>query len=148
MESKSDTQKPVTLPKPTIAKAGEEAACHYLQQEGYEIICRNWRSGKFAEIDIIARDKSGLIVFVEVKTRRHAFEIGIPLAGFESVNWGKQRKIVIAGSAYLARHRLSPVCRYDVIVVLFEQDDLASFLADPFSIETTIRHVESAVCPF
>ena len=48
-------------------KEGEEAAVCYLQDEGYNIICRNFRCMQ-GEIDIIAKDETYL-VFIEVKTR-------------------------------------------------------------------------------
>ena len=48
-------------------KIGEDVAIHYLNKEGYMIICRNFRCLQ-GEIDIIAKDENYL-VFVEVKTR-------------------------------------------------------------------------------
>ena len=61
----------------TLGRYGEERAAIYLQDRGYEILERNWRS-RNGEIDLVTRDK-GLIVFVEVKTRNgsgygHPFE--------------------------------------------------------------------------
>ena len=47
--------------------AGEQAACDYLQFNGYHILARNFRV-PFGEIDIIARDPDGTLVIVEVKT--------------------------------------------------------------------------------
>jgi len=48
-------------------KFGELLAAKYLLRLGFSIIYRNWRY-KHCEIDIIA-EKSGVIHFVEVKTR-------------------------------------------------------------------------------
>jgi len=42
--------------KTSTGKVGEELACHYLQDNGYLILSRNYRS-RFGEIDII--DKKG-----------------------------------------------------------------------------------------
>jgi putative endonuclease len=50
-----------------IGRYGEDRAAIYLQDHGYEIIERNWRS-RSGEIDLIARHKDRF-VFVEVKTR-------------------------------------------------------------------------------
>ena len=47
---------------------GEAIAKKYLQNKGYYIVEENHRT-KYAEIDLIARDK-GILVFVEVRTRR------------------------------------------------------------------------------
>jgi len=46
---------------------GEKLAHYYLQQQGYIILHRNWRSKK-AEVDLIAFHNNR-IVFIEVKTR-------------------------------------------------------------------------------
>ncbi len=43
----------------------EDRAVEFLQKEGFEILCRNFRS-KFGEIDIVAL-KDGVVNFFEVK---------------------------------------------------------------------------------
>ena len=49
-------------------RAGEAAACSYVERElGFEIVETNFRTRE-GEIDIVARD-SGTYVFIEVKTR-------------------------------------------------------------------------------
>ena len=48
-------------------KIGEDAAADYLMNQGYLIICRNFKCMQ-GEIDIIAKDGESF-VFVEVKTR-------------------------------------------------------------------------------
>lgn len=50
-----------------VDKFGENISAIYLKMNNYRIICRNYRK-KFGEIDIIAINKSGLLVFFEVKT--------------------------------------------------------------------------------
>lgn len=59
--------------KDLLGRRGEDAATQYLQQRGYEVLARNWRSGR-AEVDIIvvSPDQQTLI-FVEVKTRSTDF---------------------------------------------------------------------------
>ena len=52
-----------------LGEWGEEVAVRYLEQKGYVILERDWKSGH-RDIDIIAQDKD-TIVFVEVKTRRN-----------------------------------------------------------------------------
>ncbi len=50
-----------------LGKAGEDLACQYLKNKGYQILKRNyWKP--WGEIDIIARSPKGILVFVEVKT--------------------------------------------------------------------------------
>ena len=46
---------------------GEELAARFLVKSGYELIYRNYRK-PWGEIDIIAKDRDGKLIFVEVKT--------------------------------------------------------------------------------
>ena len=48
---------------------GEDLACEWLTEQGYEIVERNY-SQKWGEIDIVARETGG-IHFIEVKTVSH-----------------------------------------------------------------------------
>ena len=50
-----------------IGNQAEDTAAIYLQEKGYEIVDRNWRT-RVCEIDIIAK-KHHTIYFVEVKFR-------------------------------------------------------------------------------
>ena len=49
-------------------RKGEDRAAGFLNDRGFEVIERNYRYGRYGEIDIIARAQ-GLLVFVEVKKR-------------------------------------------------------------------------------
>ena len=51
-----------------FGQISEDRAAAYLMARGYTIRNRNWRVGH-KEIDIIAQ-KDGVIVFIEVKTRK------------------------------------------------------------------------------
>ncbi len=53
--------------KSEVGQIGEDTACRYLKDKGYRIIERNVKQ-PWGEIDIIAKGKGGLLVFVEVKT--------------------------------------------------------------------------------
>lgn len=56
---------------------GEDTACAFLDEKGFEILERNYQAGKIGELDIIAR-RGNLVVFAEVKARRSdAFGGGI-----------------------------------------------------------------------
>jgi Holliday junction resolvase-like predicted endonuclease len=55
-----------------LGKKGELLAANYLKAMDYEVLEMNYynkRGYRFGEIDLISRDKNGIIVFVEVKTR-------------------------------------------------------------------------------
>ena len=81
-----------------LGNLGEDYACTVLEELGYELLDRNFRS-RFGEIDIIAK-KEGYLCFVEVKTRGQS-SMGRPA---ESVTVSKQKKIVKTVEYYLVRH--------------------------------------------
>jgi len=95
-----------------IGKFGEDIASKYLQEKGYKIIERNYRTF-LGEIDIISEYK-GTIIFVEVKTRR-SDRFGYPE---EAINLNKQRKIIKNALCYLAKFNLwaKKYC-FDVILI-------------------------------
>lgn len=93
-------------------KMGEEEATRYLENEGYKIICNNFRCMQ-GEIDIIARDKKEL-VFIEVKTRTNK-KYG---EAREAVDKAKQKHICKAARYFLYKYKLESVfVRLDVIEV-------------------------------
>ena len=55
--------------KSEIGKLGEDLACNYLINKGFNIIERNFLK-PWGELDIIAKDSEDILVFVEVKAMR------------------------------------------------------------------------------
>ncbi len=51
-----------------VGQFGEDLATRYLKKKGYRVLARNWRA-LGVELDIVCKHK-GVLVFVEVKTRR------------------------------------------------------------------------------
>jgi len=51
----------------SVGELGEDLACEYLKRQKWRILGRN-QEIPAGEIDIIARDPKGVLVFVEVKT--------------------------------------------------------------------------------
>ncbi|MBQ0166200.1 MAG: YraN family protein [Treponema sp.] len=96
-----------------IGNEGEDTAAAYLQQNGYAIIDRNWRTRR-GEIDIVA-EKDSFIVFAEVK-RQTSFNLETLR---EKLNAKKQKTIVETAKCYLAKHRQynCKYVRFDVLVV-------------------------------
>ncbi|MGC8781941.1 MAG: YraN family protein, partial [Anaerolineae bacterium] len=84
-----------------IGKQGEDRAVAYLEQLGYAILARNWRTRR-GELDIVARDGECL-VFVEVRTRRSGRRAAAPALGAaeESVTPRKQRQLAAMADEYL-----------------------------------------------
>ena len=99
-----------------LGKKGEDLAAAYLQEKGYRIIRRNWRSGK-NEVDIIAED-GDFIVFAEVKTRSADFLIDPASA----VTREKQRSLIHLAENYIKWYNVSRECRLDIIRVIQKND--------------------------
>lgn len=100
----------------SLGKTGEDLACRELERRGYEILARRHRRRR-GELDIIARD-GGTLVFVEVKTRAgRAFGDAA-----EAVGVIKRRRIVQLAQEYIACHRLTCACRFDVVAVHFHRE--------------------------
>ncbi|NJC88895.1 MAG: YraN family protein [Desulfuromonas sp.] len=117
----------MTQARLSLGKQGEEVAARHLEQRGFTILARNYRT-PVGELDIVARDRRFLL-FVEVKTRRGT-AFGAPA---EAVGAHKQRQILRTAQWYLGSHRhpeLQP--RFDVISVLVDQG------------EPTIAHIPNA----
>ncbi len=55
--------------KKMLGSRGEDMACSFLKDKGCKILKRNERN-RLGEMDIIARERKGTLVFVEVKTMR------------------------------------------------------------------------------
>ncbi|RRC99111.1 YraN family protein [Prevotella sp. OH937_COT-195] len=95
-----------------LGKWGEEIASRYLQDKGYVIIERDWKSGK-RDIDIIAIEKD-VYVFVEVKTRQNKM-YGDPI---EAVGYLKMQNLRHAISNYIKYRRLNNDIRFDIVTVV------------------------------
>jgi putative endonuclease len=101
-----------------LGSRGEELAAAHLQATGYRILERNFRS-RGGEVDIVARDRDGTIVFVEVKTRSNLV-FGLPQLAVTS---RKQRQIAKGALTWLSRnHGHDQSARFDVIAVLLHDD--------------------------
>ena len=96
-----------------LGKWGEDLAVAYLQGKDYMIIERDWKSGR-RDIDIIAKDESGTIVFVEVKTRRNRV-FGEPE---KAIDYRKMQSLQQAINHYIKYHRINSEVRFDIISII------------------------------
>ena len=98
-----------------LGDAAEAAAVRHLQAAGLRVVVRNYRvPGRGGgEVDLIAQDPSGTLVFVEVRSRASR-RFGGAAA---SVGWVKQQRLVRAAQHYLMRCAVCPPCRFDVLAV-------------------------------
>jgi len=102
--------------KTSAGQRGEELAISFLQDQGFQVVERNWRAGRNGEIDIIGYDGE-ILVFVEVKTRsKRAMER--PL---QAITPAKRRQMARLATEYLYRRKLygQTDCRFDVIGIEF-----------------------------
>ncbi|MFA7229794.1 MAG: YraN family protein [Victivallaceae bacterium] len=92
---------------------GENKACALLRSKNADIICRNYKV-KAGEIDIVARD-GGMLVFAEVKTRRHTSRS----RPAEGLSLKQKKRIYRAAMNYLnAIDRPHCVFRFDLIEIV------------------------------
>jgi putative endonuclease len=92
---------------------GEKLALRHLEGKGYELITRNYfiRGG---EIDLILK-KNGILVFVEVKTRRSR-RFGFAV---EALNVTKKQKLLRAIRTYLSKLPEYIPWRADLVTIDF-----------------------------
>ena len=97
-----------------LGREGEDIAARYLEEHGYTVLDRNWRSGH-KELDLIVTDGNTL-VFVEVKTRTST-EYGDP---WTFVDDRKIRRIVNSADAYIRFRQVDMDVRFDIVSISIE----------------------------
>lgn len=100
-----------------IGDKGEQITVNYLQNNGYEIVSRNYRFKK-AEIDVICK-KVDQLVFVEVKTRTST-KYGQPE---EFVTEAKALKIMEGAEAYMVEKKWGGPIRFDIVSVVLSRGE-------------------------
>ena len=96
-----------------LGRYGEDRAASYLQERGYEIIDRNWRS-QVGEIDLVAKERDRL-VFIEVKTRSGS-GFGHPFEAITANKVARMRRLV--SDWCVAKQVSAAKVRLDAIAVL------------------------------
>lgn len=92
---------------------GQKIAENHLRKNGFKVVVRNYRAGRYGEIDLIAKEGETL-VFVEVKTRSSRV-YGV---GNEAVNFYKIRALKRAANYFLLTNKIKSLCRFDVVSIL------------------------------
>ncbi len=113
------TRTRTTRARKNLGDSGERVAALFLEQRGYKILDRNWRSRTRAgEIDLIAEDADGL-AFVEVRTRR-GDAAGSPE---ESITPRKRARLIALAQEFLQTHPEYAVraWRIDLVAIQLER---------------------------
>ena len=96
-----------------FGREGEDAASAFYRDLGYEVVERNYRSGR-GEIDLVAR-RGETLVFCEVKSRR-SDRWGAPAEAVDGLKQARLRKLA---AAWMAERRPGYAeVRFDVVSVI------------------------------
>ena len=100
-----------------FGKKGETLAAGWLVRQGYEIIHRNWRHGRY-EVDIIAR-LNDTYHFIEVKSAQTSQDKTMPAYGHpeEKVGKTKIRNLMRGATAWLHQFPGNKKVQYDVLAI-------------------------------
>ncbi len=99
--------------KDAVGAYGERVAVRSLEDDGYAVLDRNWRT-RNGELDVVAV-RGGTVVFVEVKTRRST-AFGVPAV---AVTPRKAARLRAVAAEWLAAHDLADAdVRFDVVSVV------------------------------
>ncbi|HVU97015.1 MAG TPA: YraN family protein [Puia sp.] len=99
------------LSKTEVGTGGEKLAAQWLTKQGFTILLRNFRHGRY-EVDIIA-GRDSVLHFIEVKCRRST-TYGHPE---ESVSRKKLEHILQGGAGWLLRWPGYRRVQYDVLAI-------------------------------
>lgn len=101
-----------------LGRCGERAAAEFLCAKGYTVVAQNWRC-RHGEVDLVCRDPTDVMVFVEVKTRR-GLGFGEPV---EAVTRRKLHRMRLVAAEYLSQcSSFVADVRFDVVGVLWKPD--------------------------
>lgn len=103
---------------------GEDLAVEYLSNHKYYVLHRNWKFGR-KEVDIIA-DKSGVLHFIEVKTRKHNRN-GYPE---ENVNKAKIKSMLAVAEHFIRLYPGRNKVQFDVLAITLEPQIDYFFIED------------------
>ncbi len=105
-----------------IGIKGEQIAADFLLNKGYNVLFRNWRSGR-KEIDIIAF-KDNTLAIIEIKTRSRS-DIGYPE---ESVTNRKKSFLKSAAIDFVGQYPQYINVRFDIISILLDKGELKELI--------------------
>ncbi len=129
-------QRKVMTPERALGRRGEDYAHRFLQQKGYRVVARNYRTASGGnEVDLIAWHNEHL-VFVEVKSR----STDDSSAPERAVTPEKQRRIIRAAADYSRRCNVDwGFVRFDVVAIVDGVRPVIELYPDAFGRIPTFR---------
>jgi putative endonuclease len=125
-------QKKILSDARLLGEWGQKQCEKFYKANGCRILTRNF-SCKSGEIDLIAADSDGTIVFVEVKTRTGEKFVDAEAA----VTSAKKQRMTRAANLFIKKYKLdNHPLRFDVAVIIADEKGKA-----------LIRHYENAFSP-
>jgi putative endonuclease len=98
-----------------LGKLGETLVAEWVPTKGGQVLATRWHC-TFGEIDVVALNAQGDLIFIEVKTRSPR---NIDEDGVLAVTRTKQRKLIQSAKLFLVKHsrHRSRNCRFDIALV-------------------------------
>ena len=113
-----------------IGRRGEDLAQEYLLREGFTLLHRNWRNGRY-EIDLVM-ERDGMVHIVEVKTR----VAGNPTSPEEAFTRAKFRALCRAAEDYIQIYNMEQEVQFDLVTI--EHDPAERF---------SLRYIPAVMSP-
>ncbi len=98
--------------KQYVGIRGEDIACKYLQENGFQVLERNYKT-RYAEMDIVA-SKDDELVFVEVRTKTDE-RFGSPE---ETIKKDKTRRLKRGAAGYAQSKNYEEQYRIDLVCIV------------------------------
>jgi putative endonuclease len=119
-----------------IGHIGEDIACDFLTQKGFQIVSRGFRK-PYGEIDIVARETGGKYRFVEVKSvsRETSQLMGDSYRPEENVHPAKVKRLLRVIEAYLISKDIEHDWQVDILAVFINQKTKSA----------KVRHLEDVI---
>ena len=115
-----------------LGRWGEDRCRRFLRKKGFKTIARNFTC-KAGEIDLVAGNSDGTIVFVEVKTRRNEDYAQAQ----DAITRKKKTTMIRAAKSFLRKYKIKDkALRFDVVAIILGPKG-----------PPEIRHYENAFTP-
>lgn len=119
-----------------LGALGEEIAVKYLKERGYKILDRNFRYKGYGELDIVA-EKSGNLVFIEVKTRIDSSNDSA-YKPEDNITYFKQKQLIKLAKIYLANKKIPIDTSWQIDIIAIE---IPQYKDE----KVNLRHIEQAI---